>query len=197
MRKIWNKYHNCTPGEAIRSSTTKQKAKRRKIRKISMKINDRDLNKIKMTNWTADFWKKKKYKGNKPLSRLTKKAREVSHKTRTHKKILWTHICQKIVSVQFSSVTQSCPTLCDPINCSMPGLPVHHQLREFTQTHVHWVSDAIQPSHPLSSPSPTVLNLSQHQGLFIWVSSLHQVAKVLEFQLQHQFFQWIFRTNFL
>ena len=91
-------------------------------------------------------------------------------------------------SVQFSSVTQSCPTLCDPMNRSMPGLPVHHQLPEFTQTHVHWVGDAIQSSHSLSSPSPPALNLSQNQGLFKWVSSSHQVAKVLEFQLQHQSF---------
>ena len=82
-------------------------------------------------------------------------------------------------SVQFNSVTQSCPTLCDPMNCSMPGLPVHHQLSESTQTHVHWVSDAIQSSHPLSSPSPPALNLSQHQCLFKWISSSHQVAKVL------------------
>ena len=82
------------------------------------------------------------------------------------------------------------------MDCSMPGLPVHHQLLEFTQTHIHWVHDAIQPSHPLSSPSPA-LNCSQHQGLFKWVSSLHQVAKVLEFQLQHQCFQWIFRTDLL
>ena len=80
---------------------------------------------------------------------------------------------------------------------SMPGLPVHHQLVEFTQTHVHWVSDATQPPHPLSSPSPPAFNLSQHQGLFQWVSSSHQVAKVLEFQPQHQSFQWIFRTDFL
>ena len=78
-------------------------------------------------------------------------------------------------SVQFSSVTQSCPTLCDPMNCSTPGLPVHHQLLEFTQTHVHWVGDAIQPSHPLLFPSPPAFNLSQHQGPFKWVSSLHQV----------------------
>ena len=99
-------------------------------------------------------------------------------------------------SVQFSSVAQSCLTLCDPMGCKMPGLPVHYQLLEFTQTHVHWVSDAIQPSHPLSSPSPT-FNLSQHQGLFQWISSSHQVAKVLDFQLQHQSFQWIFRTDFL
>ena len=91
--------------------------------------------------------------------------------------------------LQFSSVTQSCLPLCDPMNCSTPGLPVHHQLLEFTQTHVHWVGDAIQPSHPLSSPSPPALNLSQHHGLFKWVSSLHQVAKILEFQLQHQSFQ--------
>jgi len=82
---------------------------------------------------------------------------------------------------QFSSVTQSCPTLCDPMNHSMPGLPVHHQLPEFTQTHVHRVSDAIQPSHPLSSPSPPARNPSQHQSLFQWVNSSHEVAKVLSF----------------
>ena len=87
------------------------------------------------------------------------------------------------VSVQFSSVAQSCPTLCDPMNRSTPGLPVHHQLLEFTQTHVHRVSDAIQPSHPLSSPSPPAPNPSQHQSLFRWVNSSHEVAKVLEFQL--------------
>ena len=97
------------------------------------------------------------------------------------------------VSVQFSSVAQSCLTLCNPINCSTPGLPVHHKLPEFTQTHVHWVSDAIQPSHPLSSPSPPAFNFSQHQGPFQWVSSSHQVAKVLEFQLQHQSLQWAVR----
>ena len=81
----------------------------------------------------------------------------------------------------FSSVTQSCWTLCDPTNRGMPGLPVHHQLPEFTQTHVHQVGDAIQPSHPLSSPSPPALNPSQHQSLFQWVNSSHEVAKVLEF----------------
>ena len=91
---------------------------------------------------------------------------------------------------------KSCPTLCDPMNHNTPGLPVHHQLPESTQTHVHQVSDAIQPSHPLSSPSPPSLNLSQHHTLFKWVSSSsHQVAKVLEFQ--HQSFQWIFTTDFL
>ena len=100
-------------------------------------------------------------------------------------------------SAQFSSVAQSCPTLCDPMNRSTPGFPVHHQLPEFTQTHIHRVGDAIQPSHPLSSPSPPALHLSQHQGLFKWVSSLNQVAKVLEFQLQHQSFQWTPRTDLL
>ena len=95
-----------------------------------------------------------------------------------------------------SSVNQSYPTLWDPMDCSMPGLPVHHQIPEFTQTHVHWVGDAIQPSHPLLSPS-SIFNLSQHQGLFQWVSSSCQVANVLEFQLQHQSFQCIFRTDFL
>ena len=80
-------------------------------------------------------------------------------------------------------VTQSCPTLCDPMDCSTPGFPVLHHLPEFAQTHVHWVNGAIQPSHPLSSPFPPALNLSQHQGLFQWVGSSHQVAKVLEFHL--------------
>ena len=105
--------------------------------------------------------------------------------------------CKPISSVQFISFPQSCLTLCNPMDLSTPGLPVYHQLPEPTQTHVHWVSDAIQPSHPLSSPSPPALNLSQHQGLFNWVSSLHQVVKVLEFQLQHQSFQWTPRTDLL
>ena len=98
---------------------------------------------------------------------------------------------------QFISVAYSCPTLCDSMDCSTPGLPVHHQLPELAQTHVHRVSDAIQLSHPLLSPSPPYFNLFQHQGLFQWVSSSHQVAKALEFQLQHQSFQRIFRTDFL
>ena len=101
------------------------------------------------------------------------------------------------MSYQFSSVTQSCLTVCDPRNCSTPGLPVHHQPPESTQTHFHWVGDAIQPSHPLSSPSPPALSLSQHQGLFQWVSSLHQVAKGLEFLLQDQSYQWTPRTDLL
>ena len=97
----------------------------------------------------------------------------------------------------FSSVAQSCLTLWDPMDCSTPGLPVHDQLPEFTQIHVHWVSDDIQPSHPLPSPSPPAFNLSPHQGLLQWVSSSHQVAKVLELQLQHQSFQWIFRIDLI
>ena len=102
------------------------------------------------------------------------------------------------ISVQFSSVQSlSCVRLCNPMNRSTPGLPVHHQLPEFTQTHVYCVGDAIQPSYPLSSSSPPALNLSQLQGLFKWVSSSNQVAKVLEFQLQHQSFQWILRTDLL
>ena len=100
-------------------------------------------------------------------------------------------------SVQFSSVAQSWPSLCDPMNHGTPGLPVHHQLPESTQTHLHCVGDAIQPSHPPSSPSPPALHHSQHQGLFKWVSSPHQVAKVLEFQLQHQSFQRTSRTHLL
>ena len=97
--------------------------------------------------------------------------------------------------IQFSSVTQSCQTLCDPMDCSTLGLLVHHQLLELTQTHVHQVGGAIQPSHSLSSPSPPVFNLSKHHGLSQWVNYSHQVAKVLE--LQHQSFQSIFRTDFL
>ena len=97
---------------------------------------------------------------------------------------LWaTREALTIPSVQFSSVAQSCPTLCDPMNHSTPGLPVHHQLPEFIQAHVHQVSDAIQPSHPLLSPSPPAPNPSQHQGLCQWVNSSNEVAKVLEFQL--------------
>ena len=94
---------------------------------------------------------------------------------------IWFGTLTKADSVQFSSVTQSCPTLCDPMNCSTPGLPVYHQLPKFTQTHVHWVGDAIQPSHPLSSASPPAFNLTQHQGLFQWVRSLNQAAKQWSF----------------
>ena len=96
-----------------------------------------------------------------------------------------------------SSVAQSCPTLCNPMDCSTPGLPFHCQLPELALTHIHWVGDAIQPSHPLLSPSPLAFNLSQHQGLFKWAISSHQVGKIFEFQLQHQSFQWTPRTDLL
>ena len=110
----------------------------------------------------------------------------------THKKEWNNAICDNLNGPQFGSVTKSCPTLCDPMDYSMLGFPVHPQLLELAQTHDH-----LQLSHPLLSPSSPTFNLSQHQGLFQWVSSLHQVAKVLEFQLQHQSFQWIFSTDFL
>ena len=100
-----------------------------------------------------------------------------------------------ISSFQFSSVARSCPTLCNPMNSSMPGLPVHHQLPELT--HVHRVGDDIQPSHLLSSPSPPAPNPSQHQSLFQWVNSSHEVAEVLEFQIQHYSFQLTPRTDLL
>ena len=111
---------------------------------------------------------------------------------------LWGSLRFHKVHFFFSSSVQSfiC-VFCDPMDCSTPGLPIHHHLLEFTQTRVHWVGDAIQPSHPRPSPSPPAFNLSQPQGLFKWVSSSHQMAKVLEFQLQHQSFQWIFRTDLL
>ena len=96
--------------------------------------------------------------------------------------------------IQFSSVAQSCLILCDPVNRTTPGLPVHHQLPEFTQIHAHRVSDAIQPSHPLSSPSPAP-NPSQHQGVFQWVNYSHEVVKILEFQLHHESFQWTLRRR--
>ena len=111
------------------------------------------------------------------------------------KAILTVHILS-VTAFVLSSVAQSCLTLGDPVDYSTPGFLVHHQFPEFTQTHVHRVGDAIQPSHPLSSPSPA-FSLSQHQGLFRWVTSSHRVAKALEFQLQHQSFQWTFRTDFL
>ena len=123
----------------------------------------------------------------------------LNHQGKPHTYICVYYLILKtsLISVQFSSVTQSCLTLCDPMDCSTPGIPVHYQLSEFSQTHVHWVGDAIQPSHPLLSPSFPASDLSQHQGLFKWVSSSHQVAKMLEFQFQHQSFQWIFRTGWI
>ena len=116
---------------------------------------------------------------------------------------LWMSVLKGLVnlqklfnSVQFSAVSVVSDCL-PPVDCSTPGLPVHHQPPVVTQTHVHWLSDAIQPSHPVSSPSPPAFDLSQHWCLFHWVGSSHQVAKGLEFHLQHQSFQWIFRTDFL
>ena len=107
------------------------------------------------------------------------------------------NILSILFSVQFSSVTQQCPTFCDSMNRSTPGLPVHHQLPEFTQTHVHRVSDAIQPSHLLSFPSSPAPSPSQHQSLFQLVNSSHEVTKVLEFQLQHHSFQRYPRADLL
>ena len=133
-------------------------------------------------------------------SQITKKEKVLTswkHTTSISEKVSWIWLLLTFSLFQCSSVAQSCPTRHDPMDCNTPGLPVHHQLPEFTQTHVHWVSNTIQPSHPLSSPSLPAFNLSQHQGLFKWVSSSPQVAKVLEFQLQHQSFQWIVRTDFL
>ena len=103
--------------------------------------------------------------------------------------------CGPNYTVHFSLVVHSCQTFCDPMDCSMPGLPVHHQLQDPTQT--HWIGDAIQPSHPLSSPSSPAPNPSQHQYIFKWVSSSHQVAKALELQLQHQSSEWTLRTDLL
>ena len=101
------------------------------------------------------------------------------------------HVRDSVVSQSLSHVR-----LCDPMGCNMPGFSVHHQLPELPQTHVHWIGDTIQPSYPLP-PSPFALNLSQDQGLCLWVGFLHQVAEVLELQLQHQFFQRLFRVGFL
>ena len=105
--------------------------------------------------------------------------------------------CERWMKWNCCSVTKSCQTLCDSTDCSMPGFSVRHYLLEFVQIHVHWVSDTILPSHPLSPPSPLALNFSRHQDLFQWVSCSYQVAKVLELQLQHQSFQWIFRIDFI
>ena len=107
------------------------------------------------------------------------------------------HQRNRLLGGSVSSVAQLCPAVCDPMDCSMPGFLAHHQLPKLAQIHVHWVGDAIQPSHSLSFPSPPTFNISDHQGLFQGVHSSHQVAKVLELQLQHQPFQWIFRTDFL
>ena len=125
---------------------------------------------------------------NQPESEKVSGGRETSHGVMSEKGNK-AEFSRREVSVQFCSVTQSCPALCNPMDCSKLGFPVHHQLPELAQTHVHWVGDTIKPSHLLPSPSPPAFYLSQHQGLFQWVSSSYQVAKVLEFQLQHQSFQ--------
>ena len=140
-----------------------------------------EKNKVPWITWNCWFWKFLNYKTS---------------------NFLWSNLIVfywKTVNpvVMFSSVDQSCLTVCDPTDCSILGFSVLHYLPELAQTHVHWVGDAIQPSHPLSSPFPPAFNLSQHQDLSQWVISSHLVAKVLEFQLQHQSFQWIFRTHFL
>ena len=134
----------------------------------------------------------------------SKSQSQFTFKIQYRNKLLWGGAAKNVwpyftyqSSVQFSSVDQLCPTICSPMDWSMIGFPVHHQLWELAQTHVHQVSDAIQPSHPLSSPSPPTFKPSQHQGLFQWVSSLQQVAKVLQFHPQYQSFQWILRTDFL
>ena len=114
--------------------------------------------------------------------------------------LLYTFICRWTFSLcpcRSSGHSLSHVWLFDPMDWSTPGFPLYHQLPELPQTHAHQVSDAIQPSHPLSSPSPPAFNLSQPRGLFQWVSSSHQVTKLLELQLQHQSFQWIFRADFL
>ena len=155
-----------------------------------IKIARRNINNLRYTTLMAE--------SEEELKSLLMKVQEESEKVGLKLNIQKTKIMESgpISSVQFSSFAQSCPALCDPMNRSTPGLPVHHQLPESTQTHVHWVSYAIQPFHPLLSLSSPALNLSQHQGLLKWVSSSHQVAKVLEFQLQHQSFQWTPRTDF-
>ena len=115
------------------------------------------------------------------------------------KKLVFPHRCSDMLCfeplVQFSCSVVS--NSLRPMDCGTPGFPVHYQLADLAQTHFHQVGDAIQPSHPLLSPYPPAFNLSQHQGLFQWVSSSHQTAKALELQLQHQSFQWLFRTDFL
>ena len=112
-------------------------------------------------------------------------------------KTVWSFLRKLNIELPCGSVTKSSLTLCDPMDYGTPGFPVLHSLLEFAQIHVHWVGDANQPSHPLSPSSPPTLNLSQHQSLFQWVGSSHQMAKVLELQLQHQSFQRILRVDFL
>ena len=130
---------------------------------------------------------------------LTKITQVVSSVTEIQDNVVYIAACSLSVlhlTLVSCSVAKSCPTVCDPMGCSRSGFPVPHHLLEFAQVHVHCLGDAIQPSH-LLSPSSFAFSLSQHQGLFQWVSSSHQVAKILELQLQHQSFQWVFRVDFL
>ena len=153
----------------------------------------------KMLMITLYAEQKKRHRFIEQSFRLCGRRREWDISREQHRNIsvlYYTYLRMKC-SLQLSSVIQPCPILCDPMDCSIPGLPIHHQLLEFPQTHLNWVSDAIQPSHPLPSPSSPALNLFQHEGPFQWVSSSHQVAKVLEFQLQHQSFYWTLRTDLL
>ena len=150
---------------------------------VRIKIARRNINKLRYTDDTT-LMAQSKEKVKSLLTRVNEESEKADLKL--YLKLRSRHL---LPSVQFSSVAQSCPTLCDPMNRSTPGLPVHHQLPEFTQTHVHRVCDVIQPSHPQSSPSPPAPNPSQHQSLFQWVNSSHEVAKVLEFQLQHHCLQ--------
>ena len=145
-----------------------------------LKIAGRNINNLRYVKDTTLMAEREE-----ELKSLLMKVKEESEKVGLKLNIQKTKIMAfgPISSVQFSSVSQSCPTLCDPINHTTPGLPVHHQLPEFTQTHVHRVGDAIQPSHSLLSPSPPAPNPSQHQSLFQLVNSSHELAKVLEFQL--------------
>ena len=147
---------------------------------IGIKIVERNINNLRYADDTTLVAESEE-----ELNSLLMKVKEESEKADLKLNIEKTKIMAsgRIRSDQIRSVAQSCPTLCHPMNRSTPGLPVHHQLLEFTQTHVHRVSDAIQPSHPLSSPSPPTPSPSQHQSLFQWVNSSHEVAKVLEFQL--------------
>ena len=138
------------------------------------KLNAQTLIYPKLSYQSADFWHAPTF--------ILKNSFQFGKRLRLLKNCNFTFIL-----IQFSSVAQSCPTPCNPMNRSTPGLPVHHQLPEFTQIHI-WVSDAIQPSHPQSSPSPPAPNPSQHHSLFQWVNTSHEVAKVLEFQLQDQSF---------
>ena len=160
----------------------------------AIKIMRRNINNLKYTDDTTLITEREE-----ELKSLLMKVKGESEKLGLKLNIRKTKIMASdpISSLQFSSFTESCPTLCNPKYRSTPGLPVHHKLLESTKTHVHWVGDAIQPSYPLFSPSPPVLNLSQNQGLFKWVSSSDQATKVLEFQLQHQSFQWTPRTDLL